>query len=77
MSTGDFPELLTSVFRLFCLFYLLRGIRAVGLRKELLARMREADKAYEEELALRAKKRGTPGGQPLDPRLEQEDEYQG
>ena len=74
---GDFPELLTSVLRLFALFYVLRGWRAVRLRRELQEKLQQADAEYDEELKARARRRGRQDGQPVDSRFEPEDDYQG
>lgn len=74
---GDFPELLTSVLRLFYLFFLLRAFQAARLREELLETMRQADREYDMQLAARAGQRGTRNGKKIDSRFEPEDDYQG
>lgn len=74
---GDFPELITSVLRLFYLWYVIRGYRAVGLRRTLREKMAQADAEYDGELKARAKRRGAKEDQPVDSRFEPEDEYQG
>lgn len=73
---ASFPTIVTVVLRVLIVWYVVRGIRAVGRREELRQRMAEADAEYEAELRSKDGRRSFPGEGPARSSTE-EDEYQG